>query len=568
MLLAISALVAVFYSSEADAQPASYRIWGNEIFSDGEIIKILRTAGWKPGADVGRLVALQEAYYREGHLLAVVSVDDSAAVVLIDEGEVARVESVRINGAVAIDERDIVTTLGFDPGDPFRPRELTARMDRLLRRYDEKGYPFVQLWFDSIGHDALRNRIHIRVTLVEGSPRIIARVQVDGLERTKPDVAVRVSGITPGSSYSRAVLDDAYLRMVSSRLFDRVEYPTVRMSADGQGVDAVIKVVEPKRAHSFRAAIGYAAAESEEEDRILSGFVDLRLKNIGGTLKDFDAFWTNDGQERSETRLAYYDRFFLGRQLTVGLRLEQIGQDTLYTWQSLGMELEKPVGRAGSTLFSLSAGIYADRNIFSTGDIRRSRRYRVGLGVGLLRGNWRHTDFYELDAKFTWARKRTTWREPEDSTASLNQYILEAKGEATTSFGRLLHGRVAGEYHGLDSPEELVPLSEQFYIGGARTLRGYKENQFHGRRVGTLSTELLVGPGRWENGYLFVDMGYVFQETPQVDGMIARENVFPIGFGLGLRTESPVGNIDLSFAVDGELSLEQTKVHVLLEQNF
>ena len=41
-----------------------------------------------------------------------------------------------------------------------------------------------------------------------------------------------------------------------------------------------------------------------------------------------------------------------------------------------------------------------------------------------------------------------------------------------------------------------------------------------------------------------------------------------LGYGFGVRSASPLGRIDLSFAVSDDLSLEQTKVHVLLEQNF
>jgi len=553
------------------AQPANFRVEGNRALSDNEVIRILRTAGWSPGRGPAGLVALQEAYYREGYFLATVSVGreplDTTTVVVVDEGEVARIASVRVHGAEAISEEEVITTLRVAPGEEFRPREFTDRVDRLLRRYDAGGYPFVQLWIDSLGHNVIANQVDLGLTLVEGTPRTISTVEVSGLQRTRSDLAVRISGIDSGSSYRRAVLDDAYLRLLSSRLFDEVKYPTVRVSADGRGVDVVLKVVEPRRANLFNGAVGYAAAEAPDQERVLSGLVDLRLRNIGGSLKDFEAFWSNDGVQRSDTRLTYRDRFFLGRQLTVGLRLEQIGQDTLYTWQSLGLETEKPVGHAGNTLFNVTVGLFGDRNVFSTGNLVRSWRYRTAAGTKILRGNRRYTNFFSLDARFTWAYKQNTYRDP-DSTGTVDQYILEALGESTKSFARLLHGRLKGMYRGLRSDEDLVPLSEQFYIGGARTLRGYRENQFHGRRVGTLSGELLVGPGRWENGYIFVDGGYVYQETPQPDGTILRDNIFPVGFGFGLRTGSPVGNIDLSFAVDEHLSLSQTKVHVLLEQNF
>ena len=123
-------------------------------------------------------------------------------------------------------------------------------------------------------------------------------------------------------------------------------------------------------------------------------------------------------------------------------------------------------------------------------------------------------------------------------------------------------------YRGIESSEEYVPLSEQFYVGGAGTIRGYRENQFHGRRIAYARSELRLGKSRRENGYLFVDGGYVLQESLDSTGVVAKTDEYPVGYGFGLRTESRVGNIDISFGVGEELSLRQTKVHVILNRTF
>jgi hypothetical protein len=70
-------------------------------------------------------------------------------------------------------------------------------------------------------------------------------VVVEGLRKTRPELAVKIAGIEPGTPYRSQLLEDAYLRMVSSAVFSDVGYPTVRMSAGGEGVDAVLKVDEP-----------------------------------------------------------------------------------------------------------------------------------------------------------------------------------------------------------------------------------------------------------------------------------------------------------------------------------
>jgi outer membrane protein assembly factor BamA len=327
-------------------------------------------------------------------------------------------------------------------------------------------------------------------------------------------------------------------------------------------------VNETRRSNSFAGVLGYAAAEGGGEDQ-LSGLVQLRMDNIGGTLKDLHVFWTNDGRGRSETRLNFRDRFFLGRMLTVGLALEQIGQDTLYTWQSLGVEAGRAAGRLGRNLIGFSFGFHADRNVFSEGALVRSWRYRATGGVSIVRGDSRRRTFADVESRVTVATKRSHLRD-NGGTLSANQYIMEFDGQGSVGLMRSVSLYMGMAYRGLESNEALLPLSEQFYVGGARTLRGYRENQFHGRRVATSRTELRLGSTSWENLFLFVDTGYIARNST-ADGAtdrVVKEEAFKVGYGFGLRTRSQVGVIGLSFGFGDEVSLERAKVHILLEQNF
>jgi hemolysin activation/secretion protein len=99
-------------------------------------------------------------------------------------------------------------------------------------------------------------------------------------------------------------------------------------------------------------------------------------------------------------------------------------------------------------------------------------------------------------------------------------------------------------------------------------VRGYRENQFHGRRVAYARNELRLGRSPREGVYVFVDAGTVQQEIPTVEGGASHDRVGLAGYGFGVRSASRLGRIDLSFAVSDGVSLQQTKVHVLLEQSF
>jgi hemolysin activation/secretion protein len=222
--------------------------------------------------------------------------------------------------------------------------------------------------------------------------------------------------------------------------------------------------------------------------------------------------------------------------------------------------------RIGGSLLTVLGAVHADRNVFSEGDLLRSWRARVGSGISLLRGDAGRS-MIEFSGRFTWAEKKF-WRRSTSSGEYLTQYILQGKNEIQIDFTQSIHMSNETAYNGLESNEDIVPLSEQFYIGGAGTLRGYRENQFHGRRVAYSRWEIILGRVRTDHAYLFTDGGYIVSESINALGNVERKDLYRIGYGFGLRTLSKLGKVDISFGVGEKLSLRQTKVHVILEQRF
>ena len=554
-------------AAEARAKEVPLRMLGTHVLPGERAAALLRANKFP---DAGAIRALQEAYLAEGFMFAAVRVTqeaDSSYTVVVEEGERARVGSAVAKGTRVRSESDVLHALGLERGSEFQPKQLARHIESLLADYDDDGYPFAQMWIDSLGLDSEQRLVNIALTVVEGEPRAISSVVVEGLQKTRPALAQRIAGIEAGTPYRAQALEDAYLRMVASGVFTDVAFPTVRLAADGRGVDAVITVDEPKRSHSFAAALGYASGDATR-DRVLSGLAQLELNNVGGTLKDFGASWNNDGAGRSQTRVAYRDRLFFGRRLAFGVKLEQTGQDTVYTAQSAAIEVERSVGRIAGMLTNVSLGAAGDRNVFSIGEVVRSTRVRGRAGLGAIVGSERRAAFARWNISATLAEKNISYREGSSGPGDVSQRIYDTRLELLVPAFWALYYSFDGLAQTLESDEAVVPLPEQFYVGGARTVRGYREDQFHGRRVAYARNELRLGRTPREGFYMFTDAGYVLQPTTTSDGLPSEDAIGLLGYGFGVRSASPLGRIDLSFAVSGDLSLEQTKVHVLLEQNF
>lgn len=524
---------------------------------------------WDGRRDAEAVDALQQAYIRKGHVFTRIRIErvaaDSTIVVHIEEGPLSRVGRVRISGTDHFNAEEVARVMAVERGDVFVSGRVDGGIRELLDMYDRDGFPFAQVWIDSLVIAPDDATVAVGITVVEGEHKNLTGVEFEGLKQTREDLAVRLSGLRVGEPYDGKDVEEAYLRLSSSGIFESVEYPEIRVSSAGEGVEAVIHVVEPVRRNSFSLAAGYADREGSENG-VLSGQVHLQANNLGGALRDLEVFWSNDGADRSETRLRFRQRYIFGLPPTVGIRLEQTGLDTLYTWQSLGLESSTPVGRLGRGLLGLDLSLFGDRNTFSTGTISKSIRYRVQGGFSFEAGRRDRGRFLSLAGQSAWASKRLDNREGGGETVS--QYIVETGVRAAAEPFRSVHVTTDIQLRNLSSGEAVVPLSEQYYLGGAGTLRGYRENQFHSRRVAWARNEILIGHSRLEHLYVFLDVGYFLDETVNADDSVSTGDVFRLGHGFGLRTSSPAGRIDISFALGEKLSLQQTKVHVILDRSF
>ena len=106
-----------------------------------------------------------------------------------------------------------------------------------------------------------------------------------------------------------------------------------------------------------------------------------------------------------------------------------------------------------------------------------------------------------------------------------------------------------------------------FRFGGTNSLRGYRENQFLGTLVGWTNAEYRLLLARRSYAFTFFDTGYYRRPADARYGTDVTES-FTFGYGLGIRLDTPVGNIGVSFALGRGDAVSDTKVHVGLVNEF
>jgi outer membrane protein insertion porin family len=568
MLLVAAGLISAVLSSPASGSGGKRVVGiafeGNRSFAGADLRAL---AGWEAGRPLesldlaGGLRRLSEAYAARGFLDAAFRPDTLASggglllSVTIREGERTRIGSLELEGVEAMSPERARSLLGLREGSVFDRVRVERGIRALLLRYGSLGYPYARAEIEDLAREGALVDLVVRVT--EAGVRRLGAISFRGLDHVREASARRWTRLEPEDLYDEGRLDRAAAHLARTGLFREVREPEVFLM-EGDRVGVLFRVVERRRTNRISGVLGVSQGTGENEAS-LSGRVDAAFPNLGGTGRSVEVSWSDNGEGRSTTRVAFAEPWFLDSPFGLSLELRRIRQDTVSTWQSLGIDLEYPFAFD----WTASLGYSVDRDVFEAGAVARTLRQRGRLGLRYgpvaLSGQACCGAWLVVQG----ASKAIHLREPGPGGGSRGQLLYEAGGFRLVSPGETHHLYARVEARGTLSDEEELPLSEQHYLGGATTLRGYREEQFRGREIAFANLEYRLG-GAWEDQlFLFSDAGG-FRRGPGGGGRWTVKT----GYGFGLRSRSALGSVELSFGVGEEISLRATKVHVSLSQEF
>lgn len=111
-----------------------------------------------------------------------------------------------------------------------------------------------------------------------------------------------------------------------------------------------------------------------------------------------------------------------------------------------------------------------------------------------------------------------------------------------------------------------VPFFEQFFAGGAQTVRGYNEDQFWGKTTVVTSAELRIPVQASFNVIGFLDYGGAFGGYSGFNGLEQSASFrLHLGYGLGVAVRTPLGPIRLDFGFDEN---GRSRTHFLIGTSF
>lgn len=570
-------------AAQQSASPkiASLQITGHSVFTTRQILDFLSSqAGLTYSrtildADLGLLT---EHYRRRGYLDArpqlvseAYTADSTSVDLVIDveEGRLTLVGTVRLVGQTDGGASDVLRQFDTRPGSVLHETVLENDIAIVLDMYERQGYPFARCMIESLerrpGEESDSLDIILRVE--EGDLVRIEEIRVEGNAETDNSVIVRETRLSVGEAYNPAKVDAIRQRLRRLNIFSEVGEPVLYRRNDRHGL--LIKVQEGST-NTFDGILGYIPGTGVNEKGYLTGLVSISMRNVLGTGRKASFRWQRDDRHSQELGIRYLEPWVFDFPINIGGGFFQRQQDSSYVRRVIDAKTELMISE------ELSAGIlFGAESVIPSSGVSPSRVFRSATttaGVELLYDTrddvYSPTGGARYRTDYSYGEKRIR-NVPQEllsqipRRASVQRFTLDLDFFLST-FPRQV---VAAGFHGRELRSGHPEEGEMFRLGGTNTLRGYRENQFLGSRVGWSNLEYRVLLAHRSFLYGFVDTGYYSRPGNDTRGIPASD-AFKVGYGIGVQLETALGNVGVSYALGQGDSFTTGKIHFGLFNDF
>jgi len=543
--------------------------------------EILNTLEFKPSSvfsparlqqGMERLLAL---YHNNGYYFASVSVDslvyssDSSGVDIfmrVKEESRALIRSIGIEGNTVFTTEQIFREFDSRPGAVFLPSRLERDIDNLLASYEQSGYPLTKVSISDIRSriDSSSSDLEIDLRVEEGELVRINEISVEGNTETKADVVVRETRLREGEPYNAEKIRTIPRKLNRLNIFSSVNEPELYMTSRGGGV--LIRVEEGP-ANAFDGVLGYVPS-SGGETGYFTGVVDVGMRNLFGTARKLNVRWQREDRFSQELFLKYVEPWVLGEPVNLGGSFFQRQQDTTYVRRTIELRTDLLVtenlslGALYNHEVIVPSSSLVGQAVFNSSTITTGLEVRYDLRDDIVSPT--SGILYRSDYRI--GRKKIFGLP--DTTSAKTRLTVQRFGMDVEWYLQTFERQVlALALHGREIRSDQIELSDLYRFGGATTMRGYRESQFVGSRVVWSNVEYRFSLARRSYVFGFFDTGYYYRPGDDAKGTASAQAV-KYGYGIGLRVETALGNIGVSFALGEGDSFNQGKIHFGLMNEF
>jgi len=513
--------------------------------------------GARPG---NRTVFEQRLQRWQGKTLGNAALLDSARLWLENEGYLDA--KVRLAGGLMIVEAGAVSilerirlessdSLSWDVNAPFTRASVGDAMKLVLDDSYRRGYYFSRVTVTDVSR--VDNRVTVTVRLNKGPKVTVASRAFSGLKQSRPESLERYIGLRVGDSLTASGLEEAE---EDARAIPYVRFrPPIRvLPLPGYAEADVEFTFDELRQFQLFGGVGFIP----DDPAGVVWNLDLKLRNLFGGGKQVALTSDRRNKGRNNLNIAYGQPLFL---LGLGwLDVEVATRDYRDDFYEFGLRTRYTtrLARRGSTGLAL-----AWRRVEPADESPSYSAYTVEYSIGRSTTDQSINPSSGLDLSATLAY--TYRRYASSDSATVREVFNETRSRLSLGVYqpvyRGLVGHAALNYAGLETGENLPPLSEMTLLGGPGSLRSYRNEQFVAQRAafGTLEPRLRFGQGY---AFIFYDAAYINRRLAAEGGGTYTDELYRDGYGLGLMLHDAARSIKLSLGWNRDAGFDQPRLSI------
>lgn len=493
-----------------------------------------------------------------------------------------------LNGNIS---EDLLSAVGyrerFYENSPFSYKELTRLQEKILDYLDNHGYPFAQVYLDSIRVE--NTQIAARIYCDQGPLMTFGPLEVTGKSRSgRKERAggkkVRIQtgflssylGIKEGKLYSEKLVQKLQTRLQALRYLQSYQAPYIVFQDNDATVNLFLMDRPSSRIDVLLGLLPSQDPVTQQQRFDFTGTIDIDLVNPFGTGKRLQFQYEQLTLGVSDLLLRFQYPYLFQTPLGVDASFK------LYRRDSSFIDI---VGNVGLQYF-FNGNSYlkafwqnTTTNLINI-DLERVRQTRRLPNQLDLQNSAFGVEFYYdgldylynprkgFEASFTGSvafkqvRRNTQIEElqdPQDTsfdfgslydTLATNSVQYRFLAKYSHFIGLWKWSTVMFRYQGgLVWSQAPIYDNETFRIGGTQRLRGFDEESIFATWYNIVTLEWRFLFGRNSYAYVFGDIGYVERRTVGFD---TRD--VPYGVGVGVALETKVGIFALSYALGSQQS--------------
>lgn len=485
--------------------------------------------------------------------------------VFITEGRGTTIGMLSFKGNTVFTDEELKRVIETKTGNSFYPTMLQNDIASIISLYERNGYPFVTVKVDdiSLNSEIDDDRLAVALSIHEKEKFAISEITVEGNTRTDPDVIIRESRIRSGELFNADKVDNVRRRIEKLNFFSSVSEPILYRRGHTGGMKLR---VEEANTNLFDGIIGYQPPRTPGESGYLIGLVHLSFRNIFGTGRKLDARWERASQDVQEIELRYLEPWIFNFPINIDGGFFQRQQDSTYVSRSLDATFS--LLATDNIYVNVLGKSYAVIPSQSSASVRVTKSTTLSAGVELLIDT-RDNVYYPASGVlfrngYTGGSKSFFSQTSSESTSNYVQRLTLDISYFQQLFPKNI---LALSLHGREVRGGNLDVADYYRVGGAKSLRGYREEQFIGSQIAWTNLEYRYTLSKRTFAFVFFDYGYIFLPGDQSKN-ISEFTAWRSGYGAGIRIETALGIMALSYALGNGDSVTDGKIHFGLVNEF